>query len=36
MTPQELKAIETAQKFVMPWGRYKGKPMDSIKSPYLR
>ena len=20
----------------MPWGRYKDKPMDSIKSPYLR
>ena len=36
MTPQEVKAIETAQKFLMPFGRYKDKPMDSIKSPYLR
>uniref|UniRef100_A0A6M3JEV4 Putative quorum-sensing-regulated virulence factor n=1 Tax=viral metagenome TaxID=1070528 RepID=A0A6M3JEV4_9ZZZZ len=36
MTPQEIKAIEIAQNFKIPFGRYKGKPLDSINSSYLR
>ena len=36
MTPLQIKAIEIAQDFVMPWGAYRGKPLDSVKSSYLR
>jgi len=36
MTPQEIKAIETAQDFKMPWGKYMGIEMNKIKSSYLR
>lgn len=36
MTPLEIKAIETAQSFVMPWGVYRGIPLDRVKSSYLR
>lgn len=36
MTPLEIKAIETAQDYVLPWGVYKGKRLDQVKSSYLR
>jgi len=36
MTPLEIKAIEMAQKFTMPWGRYREKKLDDINSSYLR
>ena len=36
MTPLEVKAIETAQDVVLPWGVYRGKTLDQVKSSYLR
>ena len=36
MTPLQIKAIETAQSFKMPWGAYRGKELDSVNSSYLR
>ena len=36
MTPLQIKAIETAQVFKMPWGKYRGKELDTVNSSYLR
>ena len=36
MTPAEIKAIEMAQAFKMPFGAYRGKELDHVKSSYLR
>jgi len=36
MTPQEMKVVETAMAYVLPWGVYRGKTLDDVKSSYLR
>jgi len=35
MTPEEVRAIERADRYVMPWGKYKGKRMEKLPSSYL-
>jgi len=36
MTPKEMKVVETAMAYVLPWGIYRGKTLDDVKSSYLR
>lgn len=35
MTPIQLKAVELAMKYRLPWGKYRGKALDDIPSTYL-
>ena len=36
MKPEEVKAIERAARFRMPWGKHRGEKLEDIESGYLR
>jgi len=36
MTPAQMKVVEIAMDYVLPWGVYRGKTLDDVKSSYLR
>jgi len=35
MTPEEVKRYEVADRFKMPWGKYRYKRLEDIPSSYL-
>ena len=35
MKPEEVKRIQEAEEFVMPYGKYKGKRLDEVPTDYL-
>ena len=35
MTPEEVKRIELADRFTMPWSKYRGKRLEKLPSSYL-
>ena len=36
MNTAQMKALELAQRFVIRWGRFRGRRLDEIPSDYLR